>query len=96
MKGRWTCRLISQMDKWLHRKHGNVNYYLAQMNALRTGILQGILRQRNILETALKEEIRPKTILESKLELIEGSVGCNMYIRNGDPSRPPPDRKATN
>ena len=30
-KGRWTHRLIPQVDVWLNRKHGEVNYYLTQM-----------------------------------------------------------------
>lgn len=30
-KGRWTHRLIPQVDKWLNRRHGEVNYYLTQM-----------------------------------------------------------------
>ena len=30
-KGRWTHRLIPQVDNWVNRKHGEVNYYLTQM-----------------------------------------------------------------
>ena len=30
-KGRWTHFLIPQVDKWVNRKHGEVNYYLTQM-----------------------------------------------------------------
>ena len=30
-KGRWTHRLISRVDGWVNRKHGEVNYYLTQM-----------------------------------------------------------------
>ncbi|GBP14366.1 hypothetical protein EVAR_98823_1 [Eumeta japonica] len=30
-KGRWTHRLIPQIDFWLNRNHGEVNYYLTQM-----------------------------------------------------------------
>ncbi|CAB3252460.1 unnamed protein product [Arctia plantaginis] len=30
-KGRWTYRLISQVDVWVNRNHGGVNYYLTQM-----------------------------------------------------------------
>ena len=30
-KGRWTHRLITQVDNWVNRKHGEVNYYLTQM-----------------------------------------------------------------
>ncbi|XP_015116123.1 uncharacterized protein LOC107040517 [Diachasma alloeum] len=30
-KGRWTQRLIPQLDIWLNRPHGEVNYYLTQM-----------------------------------------------------------------
>lgn len=30
-KGRWTHRLIPQVDVWLNRKHGEVNYYLTQL-----------------------------------------------------------------
>ncbi|GBP63021.1 hypothetical protein EVAR_43769_1 [Eumeta japonica] len=30
-KGRWTHRLIPQIDVWLNRNHGEVNYYLTQM-----------------------------------------------------------------
>ena len=30
-KGRWTHRLIPQVDVWLNRKHGEVNFYLTQM-----------------------------------------------------------------
>lgn len=29
--GRWTHRLIPQVDVWLNRNHGEVNYYLTQM-----------------------------------------------------------------
>ena len=29
--GRWTHRLIPQVDNWVNRKYGNVNYYLTQM-----------------------------------------------------------------
>ena len=29
-KGRWTARLIPQVDTWLFRKEGEVNYYLTQ------------------------------------------------------------------
>ena len=31
VKGRWTHRLIPQVDNWMNRKHGEVNYYLTQM-----------------------------------------------------------------
>ena len=27
-KGRWTHRLIPKLEDWIHRKHGEVNYYL--------------------------------------------------------------------
>lgn len=30
-KGRWTHKLIGQVEKWLNRKHGEVNFYLTQM-----------------------------------------------------------------
>lgn len=30
-KGRWTHRLIPQVDNWVNRKHGELNYYLTQM-----------------------------------------------------------------
>ena len=30
-KGRWTHRLIPQVDNWVNRKHGEINYYLTQM-----------------------------------------------------------------
>ncbi|CAH2092420.1 unnamed protein product [Euphydryas editha] len=30
-KGKWTHRLIPQVDVWLNRSHGEVNYYLTQM-----------------------------------------------------------------
>ena len=30
-KGRWTHRLTPQVDNWVNRKHGEVNYYLTQM-----------------------------------------------------------------
>ena len=30
-KGRWTHRLIPQVDHWVNRKHGEVNYYLTQI-----------------------------------------------------------------
>ena len=30
-KGRWTYRLIRQVDAWVNRDHGEVNYYLTQM-----------------------------------------------------------------
>ena len=30
-KGRWTARLINQLDTWLDRDHGEVNYYLTQL-----------------------------------------------------------------
>ena len=30
-KGRWTHRLISNLDQWVNRRHGYVNYYLMQM-----------------------------------------------------------------
>ncbi|GBP96286.1 Retrovirus-related Pol polyprotein from type-1 retrotransposable element R1 2 [Eumeta japonica] len=30
-KGRWTHCLIRQIDVWLNRNHGEVNYYLTQM-----------------------------------------------------------------
>ncbi|GBP06988.1 Retrovirus-related Pol polyprotein from type-1 retrotransposable element R1 2 [Eumeta japonica] len=30
-KGRWTYRLIPQIDVWLNLNHGEVNYYLTQM-----------------------------------------------------------------
>ncbi|XP_015119086.1 uncharacterized protein LOC107042531 [Diachasma alloeum] len=30
-KERWTQRLIPQLDVWLNRSHGEVNYYLTQM-----------------------------------------------------------------
>ena len=30
-KGRWTARLINQLDAWLERDHGEVNYYLTQL-----------------------------------------------------------------
>lgn len=30
-KGRWTHRLIPQVDVWIGREHGQVNYYLTQM-----------------------------------------------------------------
>ena len=29
-KGRWTYQLIPELDKWINRKHGAVNYYLTQ------------------------------------------------------------------
>lgn len=29
--GRWTHRLITQVDTWVNRTHGEVNYYLTQM-----------------------------------------------------------------
>ena len=29
-KGRWTHRLIPDIEKWISRKHGEVNYYLTQ------------------------------------------------------------------
>ena len=29
-KGRWTFKLIPQIDKWLNRRHGEVNYHLTQ------------------------------------------------------------------
>lgn len=31
VKGRWTYRLIPQLDAWLNRNHGEVNYWLTQM-----------------------------------------------------------------
>lgn len=30
-KGRWTYRLIPQLDCWINRKHGEINYYLTQI-----------------------------------------------------------------
>lgn len=30
-RGRWTARLISQLDTWLDRREGEVNYYLTQL-----------------------------------------------------------------
>ena len=30
-RGRWTSRLIPQLDIWINREHGEVNYYLTQM-----------------------------------------------------------------
>lgn len=30
-KGRWTFRLIPQLDRWVNRRHGEVNYYLTQL-----------------------------------------------------------------
>ena len=30
-KGRWTHRLLPQVNEWVNRKHGEVNYYLTQM-----------------------------------------------------------------
>ena len=30
-KGRWIHRLIPQVNEWVNRKHGEVNYYLTQM-----------------------------------------------------------------
>ena len=30
-KGRWTHRLIPEVDEWINRKHGEVNYYLTQI-----------------------------------------------------------------
>lgn len=30
-KGRWTHRLIPQLNKWVNRSHGEVDYYLTQM-----------------------------------------------------------------
>lgn len=30
-KGRWTYRLIPQVEHWVNRKHGETNYYLTQM-----------------------------------------------------------------
>ena len=30
-RGRWTYRLILHLDKWINRRHGSVNYYLAQI-----------------------------------------------------------------
>lgn len=29
-RGRWTARLIPQLDVWLNRNHGEVNYYITQ------------------------------------------------------------------
>lgn len=29
-RGRWTARLIPQIDIWINRKHGDVNYYITQ------------------------------------------------------------------
>ncbi|KMQ83867.1 reverse transcriptase [Lasius niger] len=31
IKGRWTYRLISKVDRWFNRNHSAVNYYLTQM-----------------------------------------------------------------
>lgn len=30
-RGRWTARLITDLNKWVNRKHGEINYYLTQM-----------------------------------------------------------------
>ena len=30
-KRKWTHRLIRQVDRWINRRHGEVNYYLSQM-----------------------------------------------------------------
>ncbi|XP_063994801.1 uncharacterized protein LOC135172586 [Diachasmimorpha longicaudata] len=30
-KQRWTYRLIPEMSAWVHRQHGEVNYYLTQL-----------------------------------------------------------------
>lgn len=30
-RGRWTARLITDLDKWVNRKHGEINYFVTQM-----------------------------------------------------------------
>lgn len=30
-RSRWTARLITDLDKWVNRKHGEINYYVTQM-----------------------------------------------------------------
>lgn len=30
-RGRWTARLVTDLDKWLNREHGEIDYYLTQM-----------------------------------------------------------------
>jgi len=91
---RWTYRLIPNVDVWLSRKHGEVNYYLTQMLSGH-GCFRAYLHrfrhektpecptcpgvsedaehvfvacprfnpQKNTLETALKQQIRPKTLV---------------------------------
>ncbi|XP_071450774.1 uncharacterized protein [Hetaerina americana] len=39
-KGRWTQRLIPQVDEWLNRSHGEVNYYLT--HAIRPWVLPSL------------------------------------------------------
>ena len=31
IKGRWTAKLIAEIEPWFNRKHGEVNYYTTQM-----------------------------------------------------------------
>jgi len=31
LRGRWTARLIPEINKWVNRKHGEINYFVTQM-----------------------------------------------------------------
>ncbi|KMQ82650.1 reverse transcriptase [Lasius niger] len=46
--GRWTHRLIPQVDVWKNRSHGEVNYYLTQMLSQATGASGHIFTNSNM------------------------------------------------